>query len=152
PGRGRHRQHRRIRRGESLPLRFAGDVLDGIPGAWPLRGPRAFFFPALPPSRVDRVMTEPTAPGLGTAPLPSVVESEEQLEGLLSRPSPADVELLKSLRGDVAILGAGGKMGPSLARLIRRAADAAGRRRRVAAVSRFSDSAAARALEAMGID
>jgi nucleoside-diphosphate-sugar epimerase len=84
--------------------------------------------------------------------LPPVVESEEQLEELLSRPSPADVELLRQLPGDVAVLGAGGKMGPSLARLVRRAADEAGVRRRVAAVSRFGDPAVADALERAGVD
>ncbi len=40
------------------------------------------------------------------------------------------------LDGDILILGASGKMGPSLARLCRRAADAAGRPRRIVAVSR----------------
>jgi nucleoside-diphosphate-sugar epimerase len=100
-------------------------------------------------------MTEPTPPGLGTAPLPSVVESEDELEELLSRPFPADVESLRRLPGDVVVLGAGGKMGPSLARLVRRAADAADGarpRRRVAAVSRFGDAAAARALEEWGVE
>ena len=52
--------------------------------------------------------------------------STEELENELSRPSEADVEFLRQLEGDILILGAGGKMGPSLARLCRRAADAAG--------------------------
>ena len=59
-----------------------------------------------------------------------------QLEDELSRPSGADVECLKRLDGDILILGAAGKMGPSLARLCRRAADGAGTPRRVIAVSR----------------
>ena len=96
-------------------------------------------------------MTEPSD-GLGTPALPPVVESEEQLEELLSRPSPADIALLRQLPGDVAVLGAGGKMGPSLARLVRRAADEAGVRRRVAAVSRFGDPAVVDALERAGVD
>jgi nucleoside-diphosphate-sugar epimerase len=58
------------------------------------------------------------------------------LEQELARPSAADVECLKRLDGDILILGAGGKMGPSLARLCRNAADAAGKARRVIAVSR----------------
>jgi hypothetical protein len=96
-------------------------------------------------------MTEPTPAASETA-LPAIVESEAQLEELLSRPSPADVELLRRLPGDVALLGAGGKMGPSLARLVRRAAEAAGSSRRVAAVSRFSDGSVARDLEKAGVD
>ena len=45
----------------------------------------------------------------------------------LSRPGEQDVAFLRGFEGDILILGAGGKMGPSLARLCRRAADAARR-------------------------
>ena len=62
--------------------------------------------------------------------------STEELEDELSRPGAADVEFLRQLEGDILILGAAGKMGPSLARLCRRAADAAGPARRIVAVSR----------------
>jgi dTDP-4-dehydrorhamnose reductase len=55
------------------------------------------------------------------------------LEETLSRPVDADAECLHRLPGDLMILGAGGKMGPSLARLCRRAA---GPKRRIIAVSR----------------
>ena len=58
------------------------------------------------------------------------------LEDALSRPSDRDVAFLRALDGDILILGAGGKMGPSLARLCRRAADKAGKPRRVIAASR----------------
>ncbi len=84
--------------------------------------------------------------------LPAAVETEEQLEELLSRPNAADVAFMADLPGDVVVLGAGGKMGPSLARRVRRAADAAGRPRRVAAVSRFSSGEARRTLESAGLD
>lgn len=50
------------------------------------------------------------------------------------------------------LLGAGGKMGPSLARLARRASDEAGNRRRVIAVARFSDAGLKAALEADGVE
>jgi nucleoside-diphosphate-sugar epimerase len=60
----------------------------------------------------------------------------EDLEESLSRPSARDIAFMKSLQGDIAILGASGKMGPSLARLCRRANDAAGTNRRIVAVSR----------------
>ena len=58
------------------------------------------------------------------------------LEDELSRPSDSDVSFLRRLKGDILILGAGGKIGPSLARLCRRAADAASEPRRIIAVSR----------------
>ena len=84
--------------------------------------------------------------------LPDVVEGEEQLEELLARPSAADVAFARTLADDVIVLGAGGKMGPSLARRIRRACDAAGARRRVLAVSRFSEPGLIQALERAGIE
>jgi len=64
----------------------------------------------------------------------------EALDEQLSRPGEADVEFMRRLEGDVLLLGAGGKMGPSLARLARRAADASGIPRRVMAVSRAQSS------------
>ena len=70
----------------------------------------------------------------------SPAESDATLDEWLSRPDPALSLLLAALPGDVVVLGAGGKMGPSLARMYRRALDAAGgeaSRRRVIAVSRF---------------
>ena len=56
----------------------------------------------------------------------TTIQNEAELEDHLSRPSDADAEALSSLEGDLLILGAGGKMGPSLAKLARRAADKAG--------------------------
>lgn len=85
-------------------------------------------------------------------PLPDRIQDETELEELLSRPSPADVAFARSLPGDVAIVGAGGKMGPSLARLARRASDEAGVARRVVAVSRFSDASLTRPLNEAGIE
>jgi nucleoside-diphosphate-sugar epimerase len=85
-------------------------------------------------------------------PFPSRIETEAQLEEVLSRPSDADVEAAGKLAGDLLILGAGGKMGPSLARRIRRAADKAGVTMRITAVSRFSDPASRRALNEAGVE
>ncbi len=81
-----------------------------------------------------------------------MIETEEQLEERLSAPNERDVALMQRLSGDVIVLGAGGKMGPSLARLARRASDAAGTRRRVIAVSRFSSSEARDELENAGVE
>ncbi len=86
----------------------------------------------------------PTAP-----PTPA---GEEALDALLSLPSDATAEALRSCPGDVLVLGAGGKMGPTLARMVRASADLAGAGRRVIAVSRFSSSAAEQALQAHGVE
>ena len=59
---------------------------------------------------------------------------------------------MPSLNGDLLILGAGGKMGPTFARMARRALDAAGNRSRVIAVSRFTTDGLARDLTAHGIE
>jgi nucleoside-diphosphate-sugar epimerase len=64
--------------------------------------------------------------------------SDIELDEALSKPAPEVIEALAKLTGDILILGAGGKMGPSLARMARRASDAAGVPRRVIAVSRFT--------------
>ena len=80
------------------------------------------------------------------------IETEEQLEDRLSAPSAQDVAAMRRLTGDVMLLGAGGKMGPSLAALCKRAAEAAGVSKRVLAVSRFSSPAARALLEAQGIE
>ena len=85
-------------------------------------------------------------------PLPDVVRDEPALEALLSRPSVADVDFARTLAGDVVVLGAGGKMGPSLARRVRRSCDAAGVKHRVLAVARFSEPGLRAALEGDGIE
>lgn len=68
-----------------------------------------------------------------------LITSVQDLEEHLSRPTDVDVSAMKALEGDLLILGAGGKMGPSLASLARRSADLAGSRKKIIAVSRFSD-------------
>lgn len=68
-----------------------------------------------------------------------MIKTEEDLEERLSRPTAADVEAMCDLDGDLLILGAGGKMGPSLARRAKRAIEKAGIRKRVIAVARFTD-------------
>lgn len=80
------------------------------------------------------------------------IQSVTQLEDLLSEPIEADIELMARLNGDLLILGAGGKMGPSLARLAKRASDASGRYRRIMAASRFSSDSARHVLKYAGVD
>jgi nucleoside-diphosphate-sugar epimerase len=82
---------------------------------------------------------------------PDRIEDVEQLEELLSRPTPEVIDLMGRLEGDVIVLGVGGKIGPSLARMARRASDAAGVRRRVIGVARFSAPELPGRLEAQGI-
>lgn len=74
----------------------------------------------------------------------------EDLEDCLAAPSDADIACCRRLDGDILVLGAAGKMGPSLVRRIVRASSAAGVQRRVIAVSRFSSAAARRTLDAAG--
>ena len=77
-----------------------------------------------------------------------VPRSEEDLEDRLSRPSPSLHAILERVPGDIIILGAGGKMGPSLTSMARRADPG----RRIIAVSRWSNTHAADALTALGIE
>ncbi len=84
--------------------------------------------------------------------LPELINSEEELDELLSRPSEALIEFQKSFDGDLIILGVGGKLGSSLARMAQRAAQEAGIRRRIIGVSRFTDPEKRRRLEEWGIE
>lgn len=65
--------------------------------------------------------------------------TEEKLNKMLTTPSQALVKELDALDGDILVLGAGGKMGPTLCVLAKNALRAAGVEKRVIAVSRFSD-------------
>ncbi len=77
---------------------------------------------------------------------------EAELEDWLSTPSPADIETVLAHGGDLMVLGAGGKMGPTLALRIRRAVQQAGTNQRVFAVSRFEDSKLRDSLTSSGIE
>ena len=81
------------------------------------------------------------------APISSVAELEEHL----SRPTPALVQELGRLKGALVILGVGGKMGPTLARMARRALDEAGSKRAVVGVARFTNPTAREGLQATGV-
>ena len=70
--------------------------------------------------------------------LPEVIHDVGELEELLSRPTDAVVRTLGQVEGDILILGAAGKMGPTLARMACRATAAAGVPRKIIGVSRFS--------------
>lgn len=76
----------------------------------------------------------------------------KSLDEFLTKPSPALIEDLKSIDGDILILGAGGKMGPTLAGLAKRAIDEAGLDKKVIGVSRFSSDEERKSLENVGIE
>jgi len=78
--------------------------------------------------------------------------TEAYLNQLLTTPSPALIEDMARLKGDIIILGAGGKMGPTLAVLAKKASIAAGDNKRVIAVSTFSDPFAVAVLEENGVE
>ncbi|MEE8452271.1 MAG: NAD-dependent epimerase/dehydratase family protein [Thermoguttaceae bacterium] len=80
------------------------------------------------------------------------IRDVEHLEERLSEPTEAVVETMRRLDGDLLVLGVGGKMGPTLARMAVRASAAAGVRRRVIGVSRFSNAALQQQLESHGIE
>src|SRR5882724_4404793 len=85
---------------------------------------------------------------LTAATLPPRITSEEMLDDVMTTPSPALVRDLEAVDGDILILGVGGKMGPTLARMARRAAPG----KRILAVARFTTPGLRDALEAAGIE
>jgi nucleoside-diphosphate-sugar epimerase len=83
---------------------------------------------------------------------PERIESVSQLDDLLSEPSEAATAALRDLPGDIVVLGVGGKMGPTLARMAARASALAGVRRRVFGVSRFSSPGLPARLASWGVE
>ena len=84
--------------------------------------------------------------------MPERIQSVDQLEEMLSEPSPAAVDAMRNITGDLIVLGVAGKMGPTLARMAKRASDAAGVKRRVIGVSRFSNPDEEARLNEQGIE
>jgi nucleoside-diphosphate-sugar epimerase len=84
--------------------------------------------------------------------LPAAIRDVEHLEDLLSEPSAAAIEAMRRVDGDILILGVAGKMGPTLARMARRALDAAGASGRVIGVARFSSPGLQTAIERHGVE
>ncbi len=77
--------------------------------------------------------------------------SIDRLENQLSAPTPALVSTMGFLEGDIMVLGASGKMGPTLARMALRASQEAGIPRRVWGVARFSNADTMNRLSAWGV-
>jgi nucleoside-diphosphate-sugar epimerase len=79
------------------------------------------------------------------------IASVEQLTNVLTKPSEADIAFARRLRGDTLVLGAGGKMGPTLAPRLLLALRGAERNSQVTAVSRFQSKEAERELNDAGV-
>lgn len=75
----------------------------------------------------------------------------DEIEHELTTPSPALIEEIATLDGDITVLGVGGKVGPSVAIMAQRAVEAAGVDKKVYGVARFSDPAAKASLERAGV-
>src|ERR1700736_1087149 len=82
------------------------------------------------------------------AALPGRFRDVEHLEEEMTAPSPGVVEEFGNISGDLIILGAGGKIGPTLARLAKRAAPG----KRIVAVARFSEQRLREQLVSCGIE
>ena len=80
--------------------------------------------------------------------LPARFDNVEHLEEVMTTPSPALLAQVGKLDGDLIILGVGGKIGPTLARLAKRAMPG----KRVVGVARFSEKGLREALTAAGIE
>ena len=76
----------------------------------------------------------------------------ETLEEVMTVPSSELIDDIKKMDGNILILGIGGKMGPTLAKMAKRAIDEAGLTKKVIGVSRFSSGSLQNELEHDGIE
>jgi len=73
---------------------------------------------------------------------------ENGLEDILSEPTEATKKVVTDLNGDIVVLGAGGKMGPTLAMMLKKASPG----KKIYAVSRFSDKTVRNRIEQAQIE
>ena len=83
---------------------------------------------------------------------PNVIKSEQELLEVMTRPNSLLIDSIDHLSGDILLLGAGGKMGYSLAMMIKRAAEKTEKNISIKAVSRFSDSTVVELFLSSGIE
>ena len=81
----------------------------------------------------------------------NIIWSEDKLDDILSQPTAALVEDMKKIEGDIVVIGGGGKMGPSLCVLAKRAVEAAGVQKKIIAVDLFPDEVSRPYLEKNGV-
>jgi len=84
--------------------------------------------------------------------IPNIINNVKELDDLMTQPSEALIESLSKISGDLMILGAGGKMGISLAILAKRALKESGSHKKVYAVSIFTDDIGPEELRRNGIE
>jgi nucleoside-diphosphate-sugar epimerase len=82
---------------------------------------------------------------------PDKIDNEEQLEEMISRPGEQVIEMFPRLDGDIIFLGVGGKIGPSVALMARRACDKAGVKKNIIGVSLFENKKQQEWFEKKGI-
>ena len=80
------------------------------------------------------------------------IETAEQLNDVMSYPTNEVTSAMSKLEGDLLILGVGGKMGPTLAKLAKRAIDNVNLDNKVIGVSRFSVHGTDEELKKAGIE
>ncbi len=85
-------------------------------------------------------------------PTDETVGDVQRLEELLSEPTEEVVAAMGRLEGDLLILGVGGKMGPTVAQMARRASDAAGANRKIIGVYRSITPEVMSRLESSNIE
>lgn len=80
------------------------------------------------------------------------MNNADEMYRQLLQPSAALVSDMAALKGDIIILGAGGKMGPALAKLAQQAVQSAGVKKSITGVSRFSEKGLQDELNSFGIE
>ena len=85
------------------------------------------------------------------AKYPEKISNTEQLDEILSTPTPEVIELFSRLDGDIMFLGISGKIGPSLARMTIRACKEAGVQKQFFGVALFDSEEQRKCIESYGI-
>lgn len=83
---------------------------------------------------------------------PKILNTEAEIEEVMTLPSPALVDMMKRLEGDLLILGIAGKMGITLGLLAVKACKAAGLNKKIIGVSRFSEKGSRESLHKLGVE
>lgn len=85
-------------------------------------------------------------------PIPELPCAAEHIDAFLSRPSAGTMEAVREIDGSILVLGAGGKMGLHLCRMLKEALFRQGKENPVVAVSRFTSLRDRAVYEAAGIE
>ena len=83
---------------------------------------------------------------------PGKISGEEELDELISRPGKEAVNMFSRVDGDIMILGVSGKIGPSLARMTKRACHEAGVKKRIVGIASFDSADQQKNIQSLGIE